>query len=76
MPPTSSVAEVVGESKGQAAMAVARPCGGRTRHVHGEACWARGDAVSTVGCAEEPMRRSIRSQEQLETEGEDDDGAF
>ena len=38
--------------------------------------WARGYAVSTVGCEEEQLRRYIRSQEQLETEGEDEDGAF
>jgi len=37
---------------------------------------ARGYAVSTVGCEEEQLRRYIRSQEQLETEGEDEDGAF
>jgi putative transposase len=38
--------------------------------------WAGGYAVSTVGFEEEQIRRYIRSQEQLETEGEDEDGAF
>ena len=38
--------------------------------------WARGYAVATVGCEEEQMRRYLRSQEQLETEGEDKDGDF
>ena len=74
IPPKYSVAEVVGYLKGQAAMAVDRPCGGRKRNFHGEACWARGYAGSTVGFEEEQIRRYIRSQEQLETEGEDEDG--
>jgi hypothetical protein len=75
MPPQYSVAEGVGSSKGKAALAVARPCGGRKRHLHGEACWARGYAVSTVGVEEAQRRRDIRSQEQRETAGEDEDGA-
>jgi putative transposase len=76
IPPKYSVAEVVGYIKGKSAIAVARQCGGHKRNFHGEAFWARGYAVSTVGFAEEQIRRSIRSQEQLETEGEDEDGAF
>ena len=32
--------------------------------------------MSTVGCEAEPMRHSSRSEEQLETAGEDDDRAF
>ena len=75
MPPKYSVAAVVGYIKGTSAIAVARPCGGRQRNLHGEACWARGYAVATVGFEEEQLRRYIRSQEQLETEGEDEDGA-
>jgi putative transposase len=75
IPPKYAVAEVVGSIKGKSAIAVARQCGGRKRNFHGEAFWARGYAVSTVGCEEEQIRRSIRSQEQLETEGEDEDGA-
>jgi len=74
IPPKYSVAEVVGSIKGKSAIAVARQCGGRKRNFHGEAFWARGYAVSTVGFEEEPIRRYIRSQEQLETEGEDEDG--
>jgi len=38
--------------------------------------WARGYAVFTVGFEEEQIRRYIRSQEQLEIEGEDEDGEF
>jgi putative transposase len=76
IPPKYSVAEVVGYIKGKSAIAVTRHCGGRKRNFHGEAFWARGYAVSTVGFEEEQMRRYIRSQEQLETEGEDEDGAF
>jgi putative transposase len=55
------MAEVVGYLKGKAAIAVARPCGGSKRHVNGATLWARGDAVATVGWAEEPKRRSIRN---------------
>ena len=76
IPPKYSVAEVVGYIKGKSALAVARQFGGRKRNFHGEAFWARGYAVSTVGFEEEQIRRYIRSQEQLETEGEDEDGEF
>ena len=76
IPPKYSVAEVVGYIKGQSAIAVARQFGGRKRNFNGEAFWARGYAVSTVGFEEEQIRRYIRSQEQLETEGEDEDGEF
>jgi putative transposase len=76
IPPKYAVAEVVGDIKGKSAMAGARPLGGRQRNLHGEPCWARGYAVSTVGFEEEQMRRDIRSQEQREPEGADEDGAF
>jgi putative transposase len=76
IPPKYSVAEVVGYIKGKSALAVARQFGGRKRNFNGEAFWARGYAVSTVGFEEEQIRRYIRSQEQLETEGEDEDGEF
>ena len=76
IPPKYSVAEVVGYIKGKSAIAVARQFGGRKRNFNGETFWARGYAVSTVGFEEEQIRRYIRSQEQLETEGEDEDGEF
>ena len=60
IPPKYSVAEVVGYIKGQSAIAVARQCGGRKRNFNGEAFWARGYAVSTVGFEEEQIRRYIR----------------
>ena len=68
------MAEVVGSLKGTSAIAVARQFGSRQRHGNGETFWARGYAVSTVGCAAEPMRRSIRTPEQLEAPGRDEDG--
>ena len=76
IPPKYSVAEVVGYLKGKAAIAVARQCGGRKRNFNDETFWARGYAVSTVGCEEEQIRRYIRNQEQLDTQGEDEDGEF
>src|SRR4029453_18936098 len=42
IPPKYSVAAVVGYRKGKAALAVARQCGGRQRHFHGDTLWARG----------------------------------
>jgi putative transposase len=74
IPPKSSVAEVVGSLKGKSAIAVARQCGGRKRTFNGETLWARGYAVSTGGCAEEPSRRYIRNQEPLDAQGGDEDG--
>ena len=70
------MAEVVGSLKGKPAIAVARQFGGRQRHCHGETFWARGYAVSTVGCAEEHLRRESRNQEQLAIHGRDEDGDF
>jgi putative transposase len=49
---------------------------GRQCHCHGETFWAREYAVSTVGCEEEHLRRSIRNQEQLDAQGRDEDGDF
>jgi len=74
IPPKYSVAEVVGSIKGKSAIAVARQCGGRQRNFNGETFWARGYAVSTVGCEEEHIRRYIRNQEQLDAQGRDEDG--
>ena len=70
IPPKYSVAEVVGYLKGKSAIAVARQFGGRKRNCNGEAFWARGYAVSTVGFEEEQIRRYIRNQEQLDPQGE------
>ena len=76
IPPKYSVAEVVGYIKGKSAIAVARQFGGRKRNFNGEAFWARGYAVSTVGFEEEQIRRYIQDQEQLDAQGKDEDGDF
>ena len=76
IPPQYAVAAVIGSSKGKSAIAVARQCGGRQRNLNGERFWARGDAVSTVGCEEEQMRASIKPQEQLAAQGSDEAGEF
>jgi len=70
------VADVVGSLQGTSALAVARQCGGRQRHGNGETFWARGYAVSTVGCVEEHLRRESRNQEQLDIQGREEDGDF
>jgi putative transposase len=76
MPPKYAVAEVIGSSKGQSAIAVARQCGGRQRNCNGERFWARGYAVSTVGCEEEQRRASIKPQEPLDAQGSEESGEF
>ena len=76
MPPQSAVAEVLGYITGKSAIAVARQFGGRQRNCNGERFWARGYAVSTIGCEEEQMRASIKQQEQLDAQGSDESGEF
>ena len=61
--PKYAVAQVVGFSKGQAAIHSARTCMGRRKHYPGHHCWARGYDVSTVGRDEATIRESIRTQE-------------
>ena len=76
IPPKYSVTEVVGYIKGKSAIAVARQFGSRKRSFNGEAFWARGYAVSTVGFEEEQIRLYIQSQDQLDGRGKDEDGDF
>ncbi len=77
IPPKHSVSQITGYIKGKSAIAVARQFGGRKRNFQGEAFWARGYAVSTVGYEEEKIREYIRNQEQLErTSGADEKGNF
>ena len=76
IPPKYSVAEVIGYLKGKSAIAVARQFRGRQRNFNGEAFWARGYAVSTVGFEETQIRTYIRHQEQLDGRGSDEDGDF
>jgi putative transposase len=73
IPPTYSVAEVIGDIKGKSAIAVARQCGGRKRNVGGEKFWARGYAVSTVGFEESDVRNDIRHQEDFDKKGYDEE---
>ena len=55
---------MVGYLKGKSAITIARKFGGRKRNFTGEAFWARGYFVSTVGLDEEMVRAYIRNQEQ------------
>ena len=52
IPPKYAVSEKVGYLKGKNAIVVARQFSGRKRNFNGEALWARGYAVSTVGFEE------------------------
>ena len=76
IPPKYPVSEVVGFLKGKSAIAVARQFGGRKRNFNGEKFWARGYAVSTVGFEEEQIRRYVKNQNQLQSEGSEEDGSF
>ena len=68
------MAEVVGSLPEKSTIAVARQFGGRQRQGDGATCWARKDAVSTVGCAEAPLRCESHNQKQLDIHGRDEDG--
>lgn len=76
IPPKYAVSEIVGYLKGKSAIAVARQFSGRKRNFNGEALWARGYAVSTVGFEEVQIKHYIQNQEQLDGKGSDEDGEF
>ena len=57
------VSSEVGSIKGKSVLPVARNFKGRQRNFNGEAFWARGYYVSTVGLDEELVREYIRNQE-------------
>ena len=76
IPPKHAVASIVGYLKGKSAIAVARQFSGRKRNFNGEALWARGYAVSTVGFEEGQIKRYIQSQAQLDGRGSDEEGEF
>lgn len=76
IPPKYSMTEVVGYIKGKSAIAVARQFSGRKRNFNGESLWARGYAVSTVGFEEAQIRSYIKNQEQLDSRGAGENGAF
>jgi putative transposase len=70
IPPKYAVSSVVGYIKGKSALTIARKFGGRAKNFTGEAFWARGYIVSTVGLNEPMVRTYIRNQEE-ENEGYD-----
>src|SRR5262249_41283488 len=67
--PKYAVAPVSGFLPGQSASALARQCGGKERNCTGEPFWARGYPVSTMGFELEPVRASIRAQEEEDPDG-------
>lgn len=69
IPPQYAVASVIGSLKGKSAIAIARQFAGRDRNFAGEHFWARGYAVSTVGCELDQVRAYIREQENADGEG-------
>ena len=63
IPPKYSVAQVMGYVKGKTAIHIARVYAGRRKSFVGQAFWARGYWVSTVGRDEGAVRRYIQEQE-------------
>ncbi len=64
IPPKYSVASVVGYIKGKSSIWIARNWYGRIQNYAGQAFWARGYYVSTVGRDEKVIREYIVNQEQ------------
>lgn len=62
IPPKYAVSNVVGYIKGKSAILIARQFGKR-RNFTGQAFWARGYYVSTVGLDEAMIRTYLRNQE-------------
>jgi putative transposase len=63
IPPKLAVSNVVGQLKGKSAISIARTFKGKQRNFTGEAFWARGYFVSTVGLDETIVLEYIRNQE-------------
>ena len=63
VPPKLAVSSVVGYIKGKSAIHIARHYQGRARNYAGQAFWARGYFVDTVGRDTEMIRRYIADQE-------------
>ena len=65
--------EDVGFLKGKSAIAVARQFGGKQKNFIGEKLWACGYAASTVGFNEVEIKNYISNQDQLDSQGKDED---
>jgi putative transposase len=63
IPPKHGNSAVVGYIKGKSAIAIARTYLGKRSNFTGQAFWAKGYFVSTVGRDEETIKRYIREQE-------------
>ena len=66
VPPTFSIAFVIGFLKGKSAVRIHRSVG--NKRVTGLHFWSRGYCVSTVGLDEETIRKYIREQEKHENQ--------
>ncbi|WP_299004325.1 IS200/IS605 family transposase [uncultured Shewanella sp.] len=63
IPAKFSVSNFMGFMKSKSAISIARQFKGRQKNVNGEAFWARGYYVSTVGLDEKMIKEYIRNQE-------------
>ena len=71
IPPKRKVSEVIGFIKGKSAIWIARHCEDRPRNFTGQAFWARGYYVSTVGRDEALIREYIKKQEDQDRRDDD-----
>jgi len=76
IPPKCSVVEVVGYLKGKSAIAVDRRFGGKQKNFNGEKLWARRHGASTVELSEVEIKNFIRNQDQLDSQGTEEEGNF
>jgi len=63
IPPKLAVSNIVGFIKGKSEISIARTFKGKQRNFSGEAFWAKGYFVSTVGIDENIVREYICNQE-------------
>jgi REP-associated tyrosine transposase len=69
VPPKPAGAAGIGFLKGKSALALARRVQEEDRNCTGAHFWARGDAVSPVGCELERVKKYSREQETADKEG-------
>jgi putative transposase len=73
VPPRSSIAMTIGYLKGTSATRIHRELLPMKGTLFGRSFWVRGSGVSTVGLDEDQIRRSIREQEKLQRDQDQDE---
>src|SRR5512135_2777385 len=73
VPPRSSIAMTIGSLKGTSATRIHRELLPMKGTLFGRSFWARGSGVNTVGLDEDQIRRSLREQEKLQRDQDQDE---